>query len=559
MAVGRTLRTLRHLRTRQIAYYIWRRLLPAAGAPVRIPSSVARRAGVRLLPRPCSSTRDQDAVAFSFVGQTLTFEHGAIDWHPAEVTRLWRYNLHYFEYLRDEARPRAVRDHFIDDWIANNPLGTEDAWEPYTASLRIVNWTDYFFRTDGGRALKPAWIRSLYQQALWLERNIEYHILANHYLKNAVAMLFAGGFFAGSDGERWLALGIKILREEAEEQMLADGGHYERSPMYHAIVCQDFLDAVNLLSASGIEVRAEVIRLFENKAEAGVQYLLDILHPDGEIPLFNDAAFDIAPRPADLVAYAERITGRTVRLPQQGPALIEKRETGYYGLRSGGDFFIVDCGPIGPDYQPGHGHCDTLSFELSIDGRRVVVDSGTYGYENDELRAYLRSTAAHNTVKVEATEQSELWSTFRAGRRARPIEARIACDPSGDIVFTGVHDGYRHLHQRVMHERTLRCSTADSTWRVTDKLSGKGVVRAESYLHFAPGLTLREEGFGPVVVDRQGSTVIAIETIDADEITLSEAPYCSRFGERVLSAVVIFMRRAKVPFEIGYVLRKVVR
>ena len=41
-----------------------------------------------------------------------------------------------------------------------------------------------------------------------------------------------------------------------------------------------------------------------------------------------------------------------------------------------GDRLLVDCGEIGPDYLPGHAHCDTLSFELSLSGQRVVVDSG---------------------------------------------------------------------------------------------------------------------------------------------------------------------------------------
>ena len=33
---------------------------------------------------------------------------------------------------------------------------------------------------------------------------------------------------------------------ELPEQILADGGHFELSPMYHALVLEDLLDLVNI-------------------------------------------------------------------------------------------------------------------------------------------------------------------------------------------------------------------------------------------------------------------------------------------------------------------------
>ena len=40
-------------------------------------------------------------------------------------------------------------------------------------------------------------------------------------------------------------------------------------------------------------------------------------------------------------------------------------------------FAIFDVAPLGPDYLPGHGHADTLSFELSLFGHRFITNSGT--------------------------------------------------------------------------------------------------------------------------------------------------------------------------------------
>ena len=96
--------------------------------------------------------------------------------------------------------------------------------------------------------------------------------------------------------------------------------------------------------------------------------------------------------------------------------------SGYFVIRNLDDMLVVDCGEVGPDYQPGHAHCDTLSFELASDGRTIIVDSGVYDYEDSEMRRYVRSTRAHNTAMVDGCEQSEIWGAFRVARRARPIQ-----------------------------------------------------------------------------------------------------------------------------------------
>ena len=458
-----------------------------------------RRGGVGLLPRPCNARLGwEGGWAFEFVGVVRSFAPESHDWHPDDVSRLWRYNLHYFDFLLDDACPVAARDALIDHWITANPPGSPEAWEPYPTSLRIVNWIDYFLRTDGARSPKEAWLASLFHQAAWLARNVEYHILANHLFKNGVALLFAGVFFEGAEAERWLALGQRILEREVEEQFLPDGGHFERSPMYHCIVTQDALDVVNLLQATPAAPQ-KLRALFEAKARAAIAFLDGIIHPDGDIPLFNDSAFGIAPHPHTLKTYAAAILGEGgVGTAEERPLRVSAfADSGYFVCRHGQDHSIVDCGAIGPDYQPGHAHCDLLSFELSLNGERVIVDSGVSGYDGDPLRGFVRSTAVHNTIQVDGAEQSEMWGTFRVGRRARPLFARIEQRPDGEIVFEGAHDGYAHLPQRVIHYRRIVYRPADRLWTIIDRLEGKGEARIEAFLHFAPEweLTLHDGVF----------------------------------------------------------------
>ena len=103
--------------------------------------------------------------------------------------------MHYFDYLRDDWRTCETRARLIDSWITGNPIGREDAWEPFPVSLRIVNWIEYFLSPVMRPEIRETWLRSLNQQALWLEKNIEYHLLANHFFKNLKIFLITTNAF----------------------------------------------------------------------------------------------------------------------------------------------------------------------------------------------------------------------------------------------------------------------------------------------------------------------------------------------------------------------------
>ena len=86
---------------------------------------------------------------------------------------------------------------------------------------------------------------------------------------------------------------------------------------------------------------------------------------------------------------------------------------------------LIDVAKIGPDYLPGHAHADTLSFELSLYGKRLLVNSGISRYGTSLIRQFERSTEAHNTVAIDNKNSSEVWSGFRVARRAYPLDLKI--------------------------------------------------------------------------------------------------------------------------------------
>ncbi len=547
-------RTLAHLRVQQILALVRRRVLPARTV---IPDfkDIQLRKGAGLDACISMSHISSDDFAFSFLNHTREFPEGKVDWTSKDMTKLWRYNLHYFDYLLDTKRSSKAKACLISDWIDKNPVGSGDGWEPYSVSLRIVNWIKYFLGSEG--LLPEDWVRSLYQQTFWLERNLETHILANHYLKNGVALFYAGMYFRGHDAEGWLSTARQILHSQLDEQFLSDGGHYERSPMYHAISMVDYLDVLNLLYNSQSDIQYEETQRVETRIRTALQFLSDLCLPDGTIPLFNDAALRIAPHQTEIISYAHRIFGYVPQHCHSALAIKAKSQTGYYVIREGLDMMVIDCGPVGPDYQPGHAHADTLSFELALDGSRVVVDTGVYDYEPGPRRTYARSTRAHNTVCVDDLDQSEVWGVFRVARRAYPLRASLTSDRPGHAVFLGAHDGYRRLPGQVIHERMIEYSSP-GRWTIQDTLLGKGLHKIESYLHLHPDLEPRVGASLIEVGDRNGKAVMTVEPSANVIVTIHSGFYFPEFGKEVPNKIIVMAYCGHVPVTLTYRIIKVI-
>jgi uncharacterized heparinase superfamily protein len=416
--------------------------------------------------------------------------------------------------------------------------------------LRIFNWVKYCL-TRPVDAWPDGIVESLAQQLLWLEVNLEYHVLANHFLKNGKALLFGGAFFSGATAERLFRKGLDIMLGEASEQFLADGGHYERSPQYHCICAEDYVDAIAFFRVNpGLCDPAELAALSDT-AERALTCLSQIVAGDGRIPLFNDCAFRIAPEPADLLKHGARVVdGAPAEIPT-GPVRIDLPDSGYFGYRKGPDSFLIDCGPVGPEYQPGHAHCDTLSYELCIDGQRVVVDSGVYEYAGGQMREYVRSTAAHNTVRVDEQDQSEMWGEFRVARRASPIRADLSEWDGPRLTFRGAHDGFRRLPGKVIHEREVHLDTGGQ-WTVRDTVTGRGTHAVQSFVHLHPSIVLQADGDSAFDLVQQGRVIARIEVAEAGSVSHATGWFCPEFGRREQGQVLVLEASGALPLTLSY-------
>ena len=567
--VGTYWRTVRHLRWAQLAALAQRRMLPRHKLRGWKPAPVTLR---KVSPPPtfpewqrASALQMLEAGEFCFLNATHA-PSGCIPWSSEGFSRLWLYHLNYFDFVNLDLSAPQHRMHLrkalelAGDWCRQNPTGGEIGWEPYPLSLRIVNWLKFLIRNaeradalgEGGAVSLV--LASLRIQALALETRLETDLLANHLMKNIKALMFAGALLEAPESSRWWRKGEKLLGRELAEQILADGGHIERSPMYHAEVLEDLLDLQVLVEACGRT--ANSAELLSRGVTRMADFLRCVLHPDAEIPLFNDAAFGIA-RPA-----GELLTRANPSAKASSSSCPEVRvfpESGYAVLRAprSESCLIFDCGPLGPDYQPGHGHCDVLSYELSLHGQRVVVDTGASTYEPCAERHYERSTAAHNTLRIDGEEQAEVWASFRVGRR--PRVGRLQGGEINKLYFVqGVH--YAYQHRGVIHSRMIALTPRNS-WLVIDSLNGKGKHLVESFIHFHPAVRVEIQnnsapgGAGTGATGwtiRFGEHEYFLTTHWSGELAARESWYAPEFGVRQRQTTLHWTWRGDLPVRLVY-------
>lgn len=410
-------------------------------------------------------------------------------WDNPEREKLWRYNLHYFDDLNAQRADERAEWHraLLQRWVRENPPGRGTGWEPFPTSLRAVNWIKWALR---GNQVPRECLHSLAIQVRWLSDRLEIHLLGNHLFANAKALVFAGLFFDGPEADAWLEKGLRILGHEIAEQILSDGGQFERSTMYHALALEDMLDLQNVLVAFTGALSAHwrsVIETWRERIGPMRRWLSAMCHPDGEIGFFNDAAFGIACTPTAIDEYATRLGLPSDASPKE--TLTHLPSSGYIRIARDASVVLIDVAQVGPDHLPGHAHADTLSFELSLFGQRVFVNSGTSCYGESAERHRQRGTAAHTTVVIDGENSSEVWAGFRVARRAHPFDLRVT--RGTPTVVECSHDGYRRLGGRPTHTR--QWAVRDDAMTLDDRISGRFDL-AEARFHLHPSIRVDHAG-----------------------------------------------------------------
>jgi uncharacterized heparinase superfamily protein len=423
-----------------------------------------------------------------------------------------------------------------------------------------VNWIKayHFFaeRIDEDPAFKALLLKSIYLQSTFLEDNIEYHLRNNHIIENARALFIAGSFFNDKKSRRWQKKGLQILWKELRHQVHDDGGQFELSPMYHAVVLLNYIDVVLVLRSLNDNVPDWVT----TRLGKMVRFLQLMQMPDNEIAFLNDSAQGVTASTSLIMQAFRKIDFLTENFDSRATSkLTSLSESGYFIFQSsdGQNKCIFDCGKLGPDYQPGHGHCDALSFVWSHQGQRVIVDSGVDDYYRpDEWRAYYRSTRAHNTIEINGKEQSEIWGNFRVGRRAHPFGVQIHDDDALPFV-QGSHNGYFSLSEKVQHRRSIGL-LREKFLIIFDEIIGEREHDIESFFHFHPDFQIKDDGL--IAIGKNFDVLILpfgnfqqIKKYRGQQNPL-QGWFSPEFGTHFPNLVLSFGGRLQLPANMGYCL-----
>lgn len=537
------LRTIRHLRCSQIAwrvrYMLERYLQRTTGIPGKprrrrqpLDMRLARFPDVPLFHRP--GPTGERAVSNLLCGvfehlnhaQAVPLEQADHRGRDVSRNRLWEITLEYHYWFYDLAeaamtgRPLAfsLLHQYLSRWL--DACESVDEASPFTwnafAIATRISWWVRALRMLGDstltkhREFADRVCQSLCQQAEYLFRHVEWDLRGNHVMRDTVGLAWAGRLFEGQEAERWMAKATRIGVDQAGEQVLPDGGHFERSPMYHVHVMEDVLSLAILLRDPVAQ------RAMRETWRRMAEYLAWVRRPDGLVPLFNDGAHFAVCSPNRMLRLGETIGVGVDTREGDGPHLCEApfrpfRQIGSVplSLPRGGRFFAdsglaiwhgspwtmhCDVGPVGPDYQPGHAHADNLTFECCYHGEPLIVDPGTYAYDNDDRRKYDRATRSHNTVGIDEMDSSEVWHIFRVGRRAKPVDVQVQSD-NRSIIVSGSHDGYSRLPGRPQHTRWIEVQDGGRL-TVRDRVVGGGSHTVEAGFLLSPGWNVRREPSG---------------------------------------------------------------
>lgn len=495
--------------------------------------------------------------------------------YGSEIKDIWELNR--FKWLVDYSRKYAMEKDealaekivsILRDWIDKNPPMKGLNWlDSLEVSLRIMSWSWIYFLIKGSRAFNEdfehMFLRSVYAQVSFIKNNLSLYSSANNHLIGEGAGLFIAGILFPSlrGAETWLKKGRAILEAEIKKQVYADGVSREQSVSYHRFVTELYLLAVIIGRKNNAALDKEVYARLEKMCgfilcmadekgnlasigDSGMESLIgdarSILDKAGV--LFNRPDFKKNDIMDDEGLW---LLGRegydmfmSLRKKEREPVSEGFTESGYYLMRDKGLSLSFDCGELGYLSLAAHGHADALSITLNAGGKDIFVDPGTYLYHSGAgWRDYFRGTRAHNTLRIDGRDQSEIKGPFLWGYKAKAYLKYWSPDGGHDKVC-GYHTGYTRLDDPVVHTREVTLDKLKREIIIKDSLVSKKRHFAELYFHLHPDCVVKRLEAGRFKAANGKSSVI-IETdmnLETRVFNGSEAPICGwysgRFGEK---------------------------
>jgi hypothetical protein len=470
--------------------------------------------------------------------------------HLVVLARAWRAS-------GNEKYARAIKEQ-IESWLEQCPYGYGMNWRsPMELSIRLINWVWAIDLTlESGifsGTFRDQMLHSIYLHLREVTRRYSQGSSANnHLIGEAGGIFIATSYFPQlTNATKWQNESFAILCREIKLQTFTDGNNKELALEYQFFVIQFFILCGLVGKWCGRDFPPQYWRnveqqllfigrlqegggnpIFYGDGDDGYVLNLGDSHTDQKpllgagALLFNNGQYkawapDYSQSLRWLFGTGSREQFASIATKKEGNLLSSHafRDSGFYLLQSGHHnaddriSVLFDCGQLGFGAIAAHGHADALSFTLKAFGEDILIDPGTYDYfTHPQWRDYFKSTLAHNTMEVDAQDQSVMLGLFLWGKRA--IARCLDWQPSDNsCMVTGEHDGYGRLDDPVLHRRTLQLDGNKRILHITDEVVAKRQHTVRLAFHFAPSCTLEqldETGFR--IIGHNGCATLRLDT-----------------------------------------------
>lgn len=279
----------------------------------------------------------------------------------------------------------------------------------------------------------------------------------------------------------WRSFAEKELERMLFSQLYPDGFQFELSSDYHTIIDSDYGAIFNRYKALGFEPPSYILKGLELAYELYPR----LTRPDRRLPQLNDGdATRIVPRMERAIGfYPHREDFRyfatggkegkapdylSYAFPWSGAVVFRD------SWETNAVWGYVDMSPYGRSHQ----HEDKLNFLLYAYGKEMLTDAGNYEYDTSEMRKYVISTRAHNTIMIDGKEQNtaKTWS-WQPRMLNEKADYEFKVEGGREIAratFTAGYGKGEDYTDKVTHTRTVEFIKDDPVgkpyFKVTDEL-----------------------------------------------------------------------------------------
>ena len=483
----------------------------------------------------------------------------------------------------------------LASWDEQNPPRFGPNWTvAMEAAIRAVNILAALEMFRGSTRVDDKAIDSILRMLLahgrFIRANLEfsYRAAANHYLSDLIGLLAIGVAVPEfAESPEWVSYCNQRLLREMARQVLEDGVDYEGAIGYHRLVLEIFALFFTISRARGTEIAAH----YWQRLEAMFDFVRHYLKQDGTAPMIGDSD------DGRLIKFKPRAANDHSYLMSFGAVLFESEHLRQYdrideealwwfgnkgyetfervargqppasksfpkaqifiqrGATARGEVYaIIDCGDHGTRGRGSHAHSDALAIEIFAAGRTWLRDPGTFVYTaSAEDRNLFRSTAYHNTVRIDGEEISETrdgW-LFAFGKNVRPKVNMWQSDVERDVL-DAEHYAYNRLAASVTHRRIMILDKREGCWTIEDIFTGEGNHRFEFFFNFDAGLNVTLDDRNRATANDHESMFIVAPSRDDLRATIEDRWVSRAFKSRLSSSAIIYSLSAEVPLRVAF-------